>query len=194
LVAKLGTSTEDDQVPYDVSPFSEFFNLNEMERLGVTLHDTFLRIKDARTDLELEDKASTIRAPSDWLRQYVELYRTKFFNLSGNKWCAIYGGHGLERIQIAQSGWKITTKKLKGDVNVPAGKPTFEVTLRRNGRSGVGRIHLAGATSRRSLFLSFRDPHRCLETGYVRPHWGFCSIEVRRVYDRCFLGNSQQVR
>lgn len=145
-------------------------------KLAASVHDSFLRIKDART--ELETKGDSHTNPSSWKLQYKEFREASKYNIAGSNWFAIYGGHGLERIQVMQKGYKITTKKLKGmtspplgpslvtklfnhagDVNVPTGKPTFEISLRRNGKCGVGRIHLA-------------------MTGYVNPHWGFCSLEI----------------
>lgn len=51
---------------------------------------------------------------------------------------------------------------------MPTGKPTFEMVLRRTGRVGLGRIHLAN-------------------TGYRDPHWGFATLEVRHTEDEAFV-------
>lgn len=81
-------------------------------------------------------------------------------NLSGT-WRSIYGGHGEEFIKVEHEGYRMTGTKLKGDINVPATKRTFEMTMLKNsfGRIWIGRIHLA-------------------DTGYRNPRWGFATITV----------------
>lgn len=53
-------------------------------------------------------------------------------NLSG-EWVGNYGSHGDEIIRIVQDGDQVIARKVTGDVNVPAGKPTFSATI-------VGRV------------------------------------------------------
>jgi len=63
-------------------------------------------------------------------------------DLSG-QWKAVYGSHGIETVFITQRGYYLTAVKVTGDENVPAGKPTFNITLCESRKEGFGQIHLA---------------------------------------------------
>jgi hypothetical protein len=96
--------------------------------------------------------------PNPWQQLYYDC--APDLNLTGT-WTSVYGGHGREYIQVVQEGYRIVATKLRGDVNVPATKRTFEMTILKNsfGRIAIGRIHLA-------------------ETGYRNPHWGFATLLI----------------
>jgi len=151
------------QFPRD--PFVELYNLDFLHRVDVLTSDIFMRVRLSETQLVKLD--SPHEDSNHWKKKYIEFHAISKYNISGNDWLAVYGGHGLERVKVIQRGYRITTIKLRGDVNVPTGKPTFEVVLGRDGRHGVGRIHLAS-------------------TGYVNPHWGFCSIEINESAEQGF--------
>eukprot|EP01125_Pyxidicula_operculata_P019173 TRINITY_DN6926_c0_g1_i1.p1 TRINITY_DN6926_c0_g1~~TRINITY_DN6926_c0_g1_i1.p1 ORF type:complete len:249 (-),score=26.74 TRINITY_DN6926_c0_g1_i1:227-973(-) len=89
-----------------------------------------------------------------------EQYRNLINSIDLNgTWLAVYGAHGLEVIRVTQTGYNVHGLKIKGDPNVPSGKTTFEVTLKHDLVSGIGRMHLAS-------------------TGYINPHWGLATIDV----------------
>lgn len=96
-----------------------------------------------------------LNPPVQFTNKWQQLYCdcSSAINLSGT-WKSIYGGHGEEFVKVEHTGYKVVATKLKGDINVPATKRTFEITILENskGRIGIGRIHLA-------------------ETGYRNPHW-----------------------
>jgi len=132
-------------------------NLNSLHYTVVALGPIFQSIisdEQARGSRPLLARPARLATA---MREWVEAER---LNLSGD-WFGLYGGHGLELVRVTQRGYLLTTVKLRGDVNVPTGKPTFEMVMRRSGRRGIGRIHLA-------------DP------GYRNAHWGFATIEVEQ--------------
>jgi hypothetical protein len=94
----------------------------------------------------------------DW-RAFYQLCSSTF-NLNG-LWTADYGAHGEELIKVTHHGFYLNAIKVTGDVNVPAGKPTWNMTLyKENTKEGTGELHLA-------------------DTGYKNPRWGQASIEIK---------------
>jgi len=107
-----------------------------------------LRVYNNFLDLE------KIIKPQSYREQYIRFHRVP--NLSGI-WLSYYSGHGLEVIKVEQKGYLITATKLKGDLNVPTGKITFQVIFRNDCTAALGKIQLA-------------------EVGFRNPHWGFCLL------------------
>jgi len=94
----------------------------------------------------------------DW-RTFYQLCE-KTIDLNGY-WTAEYGAHGEELIKVTHNGFYLNAIKVTGDVNIPAGKPTWNMTLyKEKTTEGTGELHLA-------------------DTGYQNPRWGQASIEVK---------------
>eukprot|EP01127_Copromyxa_protea_P015958 TRINITY_DN4673_c0_g1_i2.p1 TRINITY_DN4673_c0_g1~~TRINITY_DN4673_c0_g1_i2.p1 ORF type:complete len:245 (-),score=40.61 TRINITY_DN4673_c0_g1_i2:316-1050(-) len=113
---------------------------------------------------------------NEWKRTFLDC--SPIPDLSGT-WRSIYGSHGEEFIKIEHVGYQVVATKLKGDVNVPATKRTFEMTLLQDscGLYGIGRIHLA-------------------DRGYRNPRWGFSTICVKspREIELCWYGRREMRR
>lgn len=105
----------------------------------------------------------------DWHNFYVKC--AKKIKLQG-AWEGDYEAHGLEKLKIYQSGYKLRAVKVTGDLNVPAKKVTWEIRLNADMTKGKGRIHLAdigfknsrwatayvGVNSERQLVISWFFP------------------------------------
>ena len=64
-----------------------------------------------------------------------------------------YGAHGVELLYFWLDGWRLRALKLTGDPNVPAGEVSVDVNICLSGRTGCGRVRLAGH-------------------GFSNPYWG----------------------
>jgi len=120
---------------------------------------------DSQSDSEHEQRLSKKEPNSSKVEKDSEnwksFYKACYFttDLSG-LWTAEYGVHGEEIVQVKHTGYELNATKITGDVNVPAGKPTFKMRLSENTTKGQGQLHLA-------------------DTGYQNPRWGRASILIK---------------
>ena len=91
----------------------------------------------------------------DWKLKYKE--QSFRLNITGT-FSAVYSAHGLEQVQVTQSGYILRGVKITGDVNVPAGKTTFVVRLNEEYSAGQGKMQLART--------HYRNP--CFSTSFAR--------------------------
>ena len=81
-----------------------------------------------------------LRSSDEWINFYKKQYQG--IDLNGY-WIGDYGKHGSELIRIYQSGYNVFAKKITGDVNIPAGKLTWQMQLDDSRRKGRGLIQVA---------------------------------------------------
>lgn len=109
------------------------------EEANKEIADPFKEPLSAEEQRRLEEGQAKIK---DWKQFYLDCQKKDKYNLSGF-WVGDYGDHGFELLRIYHKGYRVYAKKLTGDVNIPAKKLTWKMTLDKTMNKGRGEIHLA---------------------------------------------------
>lgn len=141
------------------------FTVPELEIKTLPLDSAMSYPPDYKPVLTQSERQEALKAVSEKSIEFLKAKYREIFELtqrspsfSGN-WIGDYSAHGLESLRLFQTGFTLFAIKITGDINVPASKMTWKVTLNSSFTHGRGVIHIA-------------------DTGFMNPRWAPAEIQV----------------